>query len=396
MRRKITELLLLFMTISTPLCAATSFSVLAGMGYMSNFAFGNITNFPASAHIQQGASDMGWFDDVDTTLLMDISFGLAQRRLIQAPATGAYLPSSEIGSWQYDYSTFYSQTSYVFRNAMYDNRKTESKYLTLDAALNVRFEQAFDSFGNIRSGRGFLQNYLEDSSTTYWNAKESFIAAPDIAGQAYMLATSLSFSATWNDMYQESKTYYRQGLSATGTLTLAPWFLANRLPKLFDTSVDYYSLNADVTWAKVLYNKEDWKRWNIVSVVLENRAFVQVLFGADVPKFADTISYPGIGNTSLPLIIQDQLKLYVYGPNFLSDNTIPYGYVFLNTGLATGRPNNSSGASWENLAYLEIGLNVHLEVLGALHLSAQVSYVFSNMDTYGSFFDWNVGAYFSL
>lgn len=396
MKRKIAELLLLMTVAVSPLCAATSFSVLAGMGHMSNFAFGNITRFPASAHIEQGASDMGWFDDVDTTLLMDISFGLAQRRLVQDPATGDYLPAGRIGSWQYDYSTFYSQTSYVFRNALFDNRRTESKYLTLDAAINVRFEQAFDSFGNIRSGRGFLQEYLEGTDTTYWNAQQSFIAAPDIAGQAYMLATSLSFSATWNDMYRESRQYYREGLTATGKITLAPWFLLNRLPRFFDTSVDYYSLNGDVTWAKVLYNKENWKRWNIISVVLENRTFAQVLLGSDVPKFADTISYPGIGYTNLPLIIQNQLKLYVYGPNFITDNTVPYGYVFLDAGLAMGKPNNSNGAKWQNLAYMEVGLNLHLEVLGMLHLSAQVSYVFSNIETYGSFFDWSVGAYFSL
>ena len=34
--------------------------------------------------------------------------------------------------------------------------------------------------------------------------------------------------------------------------------------------------------------------------------------------------------------------------------------------------------------------------MGALHLTAEVSYVFSNIETYGNFFDWNVGAYFSF
>ncbi len=406
MAGKLKALALLLLTVSLPLAASTSYSVIAGMGHMSNFAFGNITSFPASARIEQGVKDLDWFDGVDTSMFMDMSFGLTQRRLIQDPRTGEYLTADQeaeerninIGNRQFEYSAFYSQISYRFRNALYDNRKTESKYLTLDAALNVRFEQAFDSFDNIRSGKSFLDEYLTEDGVheTYWNADRDFIAMPDIAGEAYMLANSLSFSATWNDMYTEKNKIYREGLSASGTLTLAPWFLANRMDTLFDTSVDYYAINADVTWAKVLFNKEDWKRWNEISIVLENRVYAQILLGADVPKFADTISFPGLGYTNLPLVIQNQLKLYIYGPNFLSDNTIPYGYVFLDTGLATGIPNNSRKASWQTFAYVEIGLNLHVELMGALHLTAEVSYVFSNIETYGNFFDWNVGAYFSF
>ena len=70
------------LTLALPLAAATSYSLIAGMGHMSNFAFGNITSFPASAEIEQGVNDLGWFDDVDSSLVMDMSFGLTQRRLV--------------------------------------------------------------------------------------------------------------------------------------------------------------------------------------------------------------------------------------------------------------------------------------------------------------------------
>ena len=387
------------LTLALPLAAATSYSLIAGMGHMSNFAFGNITSFPASAEIEQGDNDLGGVEDVDRSLVMDISFVLTQRRLVQDPLTGHYLDSAQLGNGQFNYSTFYSQISYSFRNSLFDNIRTEGKYLTLDAALNIRFEQAFDSFDNIRTGRSFLDTYLEQlnqGDTTYWNADQHFIAAPDIEGEAYMLANSLSLSASWDDMYREENKIYREGLTASGRLTLAPWFMANRMPKFFDTKVDYYSLSADVTYAKVLYSRENWKRWNRLSIVIENRTFAQILFGQDVPKFADTISYPGIGYTNLPIVIQNQLKLYVYGPNFLSDNTIPYGYIFVDTGLAAGVPNNSSGADWENFVYIETGINLHFELLGSLHLTAEVSYVFSNIPNYGNFLDWRVGAYFSF
>ena len=93
-----------------PATAQTSYTLVAGMGHMSNFAYGNITNFPASAEIEQGVEDLGWFDDVDTSILMDINFGLSQRRLVQDPLTGEYLGAQELeaGS-QYYYSSFYSQ-----------------------------------------------------------------------------------------------------------------------------------------------------------------------------------------------------------------------------------------------------------------------------------------------
>lgn len=393
--------LLLAGLVAFPAAAQTSYTLVAGMGHMSNFAYGNITNFPASAEIEQGVEDLGWFDDVDTSILMDINFGLSQRRLVQDPLTGEYLGAQELeaGS-QYYYSSFYSQISYAFRNEMFYNRRIEGMALSLEAALNVRFEQAFDSFDNIRNGRSFLDDYLLEhnlnNGTTYWNAQTRFQAAPDIAGEAYMLANSLSLSAKWDNMYREDNKIYREGLDASATVTLAPWFLANRLPSFFDTSVDFYSLQMDATYAKVLYSDEDWRRWNKLAIVIEDRLYTQILLGSQVPKFADVIEFPGIGYTNLPVIVQNQLKLYVYGPNFLSDNTIPYGYVFLDLGLASGVPNNSINAGWKNFGYAEIGLNVHFELLGMMHLSAEVSYVFSNMETYGNFFDWNVGAYFSF
>ena len=39
------------------LAAASSFSALAGMGYLSDFAGGSTTSFPSSARIQQGVND---------------------------------------------------------------------------------------------------------------------------------------------------------------------------------------------------------------------------------------------------------------------------------------------------------------------------------------------------
>ena len=48
------------------------------------------------------------------------------------------------------------------------------------------------------------------------------------------------------------------------------------------------------------------------------------------------------------------------------------------------------------IAAPETEANVHLEVLGALHVFAEVSYTFSNMTSYGNFFDWDLGCYVSF
>ena len=45
---------------------------------------------------------------------------------------------------------------------------------------------------------------------------------------------------------------------------------------------------------------------------------------------------------------------------------------------------------------MEIGVNLHFELLGALHVFGEVSYTLSNIVNYGNFFDWNIGAYFSI
>ena len=379
------------------LAAASSFSALAGMGYLSDFAGGSTTSFPSSARIQQGVNDLGWFDNVDTSMFMDINFGLTERRVVQDPVTGAYLDGSEMTKSMYYYSSFYSGISYIFRNSLIYNHRTDRNLLTLDAGINVRFEQAFDSLSNIRSGKTFLEGYLPEGEK-YWDAQSrNYIALPDINGSAYLLANSISFSAAFDNMYQEKNKIYREGISGNASITLAPWFLANKLPKFFDTKVDYYKLAADVTYAKVIYNKEDWKRWNRLSLVIEDRLYAQLLLGDAVPKLADTISFPGLGYTNLPFVIQNQFKFYVYGPNFLSDNTIPYGYLFIDLGLASGRPSNSnSNVEWENFLYMEIGVNLHFELLGALHVFGEVSYTLSNIVNYGNFFDWNIGAYFSI
>lgn len=394
------RILLLILAIMLPaglsLHAASSFSVLAGMGYLSDFAGGSRTLFPSSARIQQGVNDLDWFDDVDTSMFMDINFGLTERRVVQDPASGAYLNGSEMTRSMYYYSSFYSAVSYIFRNSLFENHRTDKMFLTLDAGINIRFEQAFDSFSNIRNGRSFLDEYLGGES--YWNAKSrNFKALPDINGSAYLMANSISFTASFDNMYQEKNKIYREGVSGNASLTLAPWFLANRMPDFFDTEVDYYKLSADMTYAKVIYNKENWKRWNKLSLVIEDRLYSQLILGNAIPKLADTISFPGLGYTSLPFVIQNQFKFYVYGPNFISDNTIPYGYVFIDLGLASGRPNNSMpDVAWENFMYMEIGLNLHFELFGALHVFGEISYTLSNIVNYGNFFDWNIGAYFSI
>lgn len=383
--------------LSLPLPAATSFSGVVGMGYMDSFAYGSLTGLPSSVRLEQGVSDLNLFDDTDTSALMEISFGLEQRNLRQDPETGAWLGEGEMGKPEYGYSSFYSAVGYTFRNELIDNHRTDRKALTIDASANLRFEQAFDSFANIRTGHTFLENHLAEGQTSYWTSESSYAAIPDLRGSAYMMALSLSADATWDDMYRERGGVYREGFKASGRIELAPWFLLNRLPSFFDTEVDYYKLSGDATWSKVLYSDENWKRWNVLSVVFEDRVWAQFLFGGAVPKFADTIEFPGIDYTNAPIVLQNQAKLYVYGPHFLTDNTLPYGYVFLDCGLAAGKPNNSvSGVPWSTFFYIEPGLNVHLEVMGALHVYGEVSYVFSNIPDYGNFFDWGLGFYFAF
>ena len=194
------------------LAAASSFSALAGMGYLSDFAGGSTTSFPSSARIQQGVNDLGWFDGVDTSMFMDINFGLTERRVVQDPVTGAYLDGSEMTKSMYYYSSFYSGISYIFRNSLIYNHKTDRNLLTLDAGLNVRFEQAFDSFSNIRSGKTFLEGYLPEGEK-YWDAhSRNYIALPDINGSAYLLANSISFSAAFDNMYQEKNKIFLKNI----------------------------------------------------------------------------------------------------------------------------------------------------------------------------------------
>jgi len=384
------------------LSAAESITAIAGMQYLSDFAYGNFTSFPAGITIRQGAEDIALFDDVKTDLTMIMDFGLTQRNITQNLVNGNFLSREEQGKAKYGYSVFYSAISYSFDNSFLKDEMTDEYLLKASVRLNVRFEQAFESLANIRSGNTSIINPKDDptfplSQAYTENGKLNSIATPDINKNGYLFANSLSASLSVNHMRTEKRLAFQEGVNATFSLDIAPWWLLNDFSfDIFDGGSDFYKLSINTLYSKVIYSKETWKRWNKLTLILEDFVDMQLLMGNKIPKYADTISFYGMKYLNLDFIIRNTFRFYVYGPNFFTENTYPYGYVFAEAGYAVGNPNNSTVKEVYNFAYLTVGLHLRLKFMGALNLYAEAAYTLSNLPYYGNPFRYGIGGYFAF
>lgn len=409
MKRILLSLTLPFI-LTFSLAAATTVTAVGGMRYLSDFAFGNLTSFPSAATINQRAEDLGFIKDVKSDFIMSMDFGLEGRTLIQNLVNGDYLSASEISSGYYDYSVFYSSVTYRLDNSFLEDEYTDDYMLTASVGVSVRFEQAFESLKGLRNGQDYYtifnpEEKFTDAANIYGpgytsDGLLSSVATPDINGNAYLFSNSIGLALTVNHKLEENNGIYREGVTGTAALQLAPWWLLNRLPPLFGIEFggtsDFYKLSLDVSYSHVFLSRQNWKRWNRLSLVLDNNTSMQVLLGSAVPKYADNITFYGINGLNLNFIIRNQTRFYVYGPNFFTDDTLPYGYVFLDMGYAGGVPANSSGVGGKHYAYLTPGIHVRLIFMGALNIYAEVGYTFSNMPSYSKPFKYSIGGYFAF
>ncbi len=400
--KKITILLIFLILPLVFLSAVSSVTSVAGMQYLSDFAFGNFTSFPASVTIRQGADDLALFDDVKTDMAMIMDFGLTQRNITQNLVNGNFLAEEELGKAKYGYSVFYSAIRYSFDNAFLKNELTDDYLLKASVSLNVRFEQAFESLTNLRSGDASIINpNFEDSvysqSAYTEKGKLNSVSTPDINKNGYLFSNSISASLSVNHMRTEKRLAFQEGVQATLSFDIAPWWLWNDFSfDIFDGGSDFYKISLNTIYSKVLYSRENWKRWNKITLILEDFIDMQMLFGNKIPKYADTISFYGMKYLNLDFIIRNTFRFYVYGPNFFTENTYPYGYIFSEAGYAVGRPNNSTVKSVYNFAYMTVGIHLRLKFMGALNLYAEAAYTFSNLPSYSSPFRYGIGGYFAF
>lgn len=408
--KRILSSLTLFLLFTFSLAAATTVTAVGGMRYLSDFAFGNLTSFPSGATINQKAEDLGFLKDVKSDFIMSMDFSLEGRTLIQSLENGDYLTAAEIDSGYYDYSVFYSSVTYQLDNSFLEDEYTDDYMLTLSIGASVRFEQAFESLKGLRSGQDYYtifnpEEKFPEADNTYgpgYTAEGllSSVATPDINGNAYLFSNSVSLALKVNHKLVEENGIYREGVDGTAILQLAPWWLLNRLPPLFGIefggSSDFYKLSLDVGYSHVFLSRQNWKRWNRLSLVLDNNTSMQVLFGSDIPKYADSITFYGLNGLNLNFIIRNQTRFYVYGPNFFTNDTLPYGYVFLDMGYAGGVPANSEGVGGKNFVYITPGIHLRLIFMGALNIYAEAGYTFSNMPSYTKPFKYSIGGYFAF
>ena len=407
--RRFLLLSLLIISLLMPLSAVTTVTAVGGMSYLSDFAFGNLTSFPSGATINQKAEDLGLFKDVKSDIVMSMDFGLTGRTLVQNLTNGDYLKPNEISSGRYNYSAFYSSVTYRFDNSFIEDEYTDDYLITVSAGASVRFEQAFDSLRGLREGKDFytIFNPEKDTQTNSYpsgytsDGLLASVATPDINGNAYLFSNSIGVALNVNHkLVEKDNLIYREGVSGSVVLQAAPWWLLNNLPPFlginFGGYSDFYKSTLSVSYSHVFLSKESWKRWNKLAIVLDNDTEMQILFGSAIPKYADTTHFYGIDGLNLNFIIVNQTKLYIYGPNFFTNDTIPYGYFFLDMGYAGGVPANSTGVGGKNFVYLTPGISLRLKFMGALNIFAEIGYTFSNMDTYANPLQYSLGGYFAF
>lgn len=400
--RILTSLILLLL-VTTPLSALTTVTAVTGMGYLYDMAFGNITAFPSSATIKHSAVGYEFFPSVKTDLEMIIDFGLESRKLLQNLENGDYVYRTR-GDTYYDYSAFHSAVSYRMNNHMFPNGHTDDYYLDYSIAVNIHFEQAFESFRNMRNSNYSIISPDPSSPLPSWYTQGpgsipqlSSIATPDFNGNGYLLSNSFILKVTYDDMYKEKNSIFREGMEANVTLQLAPDWLFNSMNRYFGGRSDFYKLSGDLENALILYNRNREDGSSLLKIVLDNVLQTQVIFGSAIPRYADKLTfYTLTDGLNLTFTIRDRLRLYFYGPTFFTDNTLPYAYIFVDGGYAGGRLHNSTAQPVKHLGFITAGIHLHLIIMGIFNVTGEFSYTYSNAPAYITPIQWGIYAYFAV
>lgn len=323
-------LLLLILAVSLPLHAI-------GFGY-------HVLEVRTEADLASGilpSSVVYQFDfpvpDLLSPSLTGLSFrldnGLEYRTLMQNPDNGEHYALHPV-SYPRTYTVLFDHFSLFFKQGFFHQVFTSNDLVTAKAAIEGRFESAFERLGWL-SGGGEMEGLFWTADHTERFLSSSFIGAPELSGNRMMLDTSIALSLEID--YMRKKETERDGVLFSSSFRYSPPFMP-----LSDKKCDFITLESCLSLS---YTPLAWKRSNgfcNLSLVFDLDISERMAIGKAVPAYALSSSIWGTKAPNSSQLLSLHAALTLYGPQLVSEDFHPSVSFFFDYALAFGHELNSS------------------------------------------------------
>lgn len=370
------------------------FSNIINASFLSDFA---MSAFPVSFWGEFGIDHLDFMPDLNTKAVVRVEAGMAQRTLKQwMTDTDSHASGSIImdPADQRDYTVVFSDGRVGFSQGLVDNpREGAPDFITLNAFVGMRWEQAFASLADIQASR--WSGFFEDPEYYPVGDNSEVAGVPELAGKKYSLTTSIMLGITLDNIINHYLT--PEGYSFSFDLTFAPWWLLNQA-SIFGTSVttDYYKILANADYKHTFYQQiQEDSAMNLFSVYMDFSLTCQMIFGDTVPQHALSVTVRGDSIPPRPFITNIHAGLTVTGPEFITVGTYPSITVFLENALSAGKLLNSPLSEPEVRFYGTIGARFNLYIMGLFRAYIGVYYDYLNPEGSVGGFDYEIGGYFT-
>jgi hypothetical protein len=331
--------------------------------------------FPVAIYVNYDVYNFPTIEDMPLRFTVALSGGYTTEEITQNPTDGE--PDWSDSNTYDTYGAIFSEYSFKFAQAFpvpFEIPGSLDTSLSFDCMYERPVTEA-SYFGDLYDGDS-IETVFTDSSG---NLKTSIfdgdlVGTPDLNGNMYLRAFSLNASATYSNSINEFD------YSFTNSAVLAPAFgIFNTGGDTYGGESEYYKLASSFYIKKDIYGKR----------------YTDPVTGADSRLyniwFSDSLSYRYLKGDKVPMFAQSHdnyrhgvdnyLKLNIYGPQFITGDTYPYGYIAYVDTLTWGELNNCTTGytnptsdifSHYYKAYFD------MRIIGIIHFSTYYTWTLDN------------------
>jgi hypothetical protein len=286
-----------------------------------------------------------------------------------------------------DYHAFISDVNINLTQSFYRSPNYNNQFLLLSGGFKMHWEQAFSAFSINPSATE--SSVFENTAYFPADAKD-LSGTPDLNGNGLLVTNSLEFSVDISDY--KSAFNYEDGYRIHIGMSLAPWYLANRVPLLLDTYSDCVKLSIDGVYAKYIIKERDAAGF---TGYLSNKVQYQYLSGSAVPRHAQGMSFAAASLPYYNRIIINKLRFTFVSPSLLLDSNHASLVFKWDEGMAFGMINNMADGDLGFDHFGLIGADVKFDIFNMFHFYCSFDYIYDSVKATSGGFKLGIGGYFA-
>lgn len=325
--------------------------------------------FPVRSSITFDVYDFNFIEDYPTTMKFNINGGYSTRSIIQDPITGLvkwcdnFKDNPDAGTYldndDYDsYGIIYSGWEMKFSQLLPISEKLPGK-LTTWISTAGHYEQAIDLLQIYQDPDPYQNDTIFNQ--LFLDANKTFVGNPDLSGDHY----SENFSLRLGFIYTQ-KIFNKISLNLNLNNYYSPyWFYNNNSDD--NSNFSYYKFKPTLSLSKTIYNIKyndlfNGSKFRLFSIKWSNTTSYRYITGESIPKYM--VDY----DNNLRHAIQNNLSLYLYGPQIIAKDTYPYIRLYYYADYKWGELNNCNYDEYNSGEFSHsLRATIEFRLIGIIH-----------------------------